>query len=177
MELINILILVSAVLLILLLWIIVGVRHFKRLKKEIIRQWEILNESLRKRQDLLPNLIETVREYDQRQEELLEEMIKERTRAAKEYRPGAEKMEFEHDLSRTINEVLNLGKKIKPLGTDTNFLELRKEIEDVEQSIEQKSKRYNKMVRGYNNQRKNILLRPLAAIFGFKVINIFEVEV
>ncbi|MFH1284712.1 MAG: LemA family protein [Candidatus Peregrinibacteria bacterium] len=177
MSLTNILIIVSAVVLILLLWIIVGVRNFKRLKREIKGQWEIVDEGLRKRHDLLPNLIETVREYDKGHEELLERMIKERTRAAKEYNPGAEKIEYEHDLSATIDEVIALGKGVKDLGTDTNFLELRKEIDGIEQNIIAQTKKYNEMVRAYNKQRNLIFLRPLAAIFGFEVMNIFEVEV
>ncbi len=176
MEFLNILIIVSAVLVILILWVLVGVRHFKHVKNEIKQEWEILDESLRKRQNLLPNLIETVRRFSQEQESLLQQMIDERIRAAKEYNPGIKKIEYEHDLSKTIHKVIDLGNANQELSRDTNFLELRKEILDIEQNIEEKSKKYNSMVRVYNRQIKSLLLKPIASIFGFKMEDIFEVE-
>lgn len=175
MELVNILIIVSAAVLILLLWIVVGVRHLRRLRKEIRGQWEILDEGLRKRHDLIPNLIETVRMYDKEQENLIERIIKERTEAEKEYYSGVNKIEYEYDLTSSINQLFELGEG-KELGRDTNFLELRKEIRDIEKNVEEKTKKYNEMVRYYNKQRGFVLLKPIAFVFGFKVENIFEFE-
>lgn len=176
MELINILIIGSAVVLILILWVIVGVRHLRGLRKRIREEWEVVDESLRKRHDMLPNLIETVREYSGDQESLLQEMIDKRARAAKSYGASGKKIEYEYDMSKVIDKVIGLGKSVQELSKDTNFLELRKRIDDLEITIEQKSKNYNKMVRYYNRHRKNIFLIPLAAIWGLKVENIFEVE-
>ncbi len=176
MDLINILIIVSAVVVILLLWLIVGVRHLKHLKKEVYDQWELVAVNLRKRADLVPNLIETVRTYDQGQEELIGEFIKQRQTAARLYIPGAKKIEYEHDLSMTINKVIGLGKENRDLGRDTNFLELKKEIHDLEENAIEKTKKHNEMVRSYNRHRKSLLLRPLAGIFGYSRLNIFEVE-
>lgn len=177
MELINILIIGSAVVLVLVLWMIVGVRHLKGLKVKIREEWDVVDEGLRKRHDMLPNLIETVRVYSPDQESLLQAMIDERRKAALEYGASGKKMEVEHDLSKTIDKVLDLGKSIAEMAKDTNFLELRKEIDDLELNIEDKSKTYNGMVRYYNRHRSGILLRPLAAIWGLKMENIFEVEI
>lgn len=177
MELINILIIGSAVVLLLVLWIIVGVRHLRGLRRGIRDEWEVVDEGLRKRHDMLPNLIETVRRFATDQESLLQAMIDERANAARKYGTSAKKIEYEHDLSKTIDKVIALGRSVAELSKDTNFLELRKEINDLEQNIEQKSKKYNGMVRYYNRHRSWLLLRPLAAIFGFGVKNIFEVEI
>lgn len=177
MELINILIIGSAVVLVLVLWVIVGVRHLKHLKVKIRDEWEIVDEGLRKRHDMLPNLIETVRVYSPDQEALMQAMIDERRKAALEYGASGKKMEYEHDLSKTIDKVIALGKSVQELSKDTNYLELRKEIDDLEINIEEKSKHYNGMVRYYNRHRSGILLRPLAAIWGLKMANIFEVEI
>ena len=177
MELINILIIGSAVVLILALWVIVGVRHLLGLRLRIREEWEVVDESLRKRHDMLPNLIETVRGYASNQESLLQDMIDKRTRAAKSYRASGGKIEYEYDLSKAIDRVLGLGKSFQELSKDTNFLGLRKEIDDLEGHIEEKSKNYNGMVRYYNKHRSWILLRPLAAIWGLKAENIFEVEI
>jgi LemA protein len=177
MELINILIIGSAVVLILILWVIVGVRHLKHLKVKIRDEWEVVDEGLRKRHDMLPNLIETVRVYSADQESLLQEMIDKRRKAALEYGANGKKIEYEHDLSKTIDKVIALGKSVQELLKDTNYLELRKEIDDLEINIEEKSKNYNSMVRSYNRHRKSIFLIPLAAIWGLKMENIFEVEI
>lgn len=173
---INLLILVSTVVSLLVLWIIVGVRHLKYLKREINEQWELIDERLRKRQNLLPNLIETVRMYVKDQEALLEKMISDRINAAKEYFAGLKKIELEHELSQIIKQVLDLGKVNAELGKDTNFLELRKEIYDIGKDLELKAGKYNGMVRYYNNHRNMMILRPLAGVFKFEVMNIFEVE-
>ncbi len=177
MELINILIIGSAVVLVLVLWVIVGVRHLLGLRLRIREEWEVVDESLRKRHDMLPNLIETVRGYASDQESLLQDMIDKRMHAAKSYGASGKKIEHEHDLSKVIDKVLGLGKGVQELSKDTNFLGLRKEIDDLEKIIEGKSKNYNGMVRYYNKHRSWILLRPLAAIWGLKAENIFEVEI
>ena len=176
MTTLNLLIVGSALIILLLLWVIVGVRHLKYLKRQIGEQWEILDESLRKRHNLLPNLIETVRVYDSGQEVLLNKMIDGRIRAAKEYNPGAKKIEYEHDLSQVIDEVIALSKGNDELKTDTNFLELRKDIDDLEKNIELKADKYNEMVRYFNGHIKNPFLMPLASVFHFGIQNIFEVE-
>ena len=176
MNSINILIAASSIVFLLVLWVVVGVRHLKYLKVEIKDQWELLDESLRKRHDLLPNLIETVRGYLQDQEELMEKLIVERHNAALEYYPGAKKIEHEHELSMTINRVIDLAGISVELAKDTNFLELKTEIEDLENNIEMKSKKYNEMVRYFNNHRRMFALQPIAVIFGFGMMNIFEVE-
>lgn len=177
MEFINIIIVAISVIFLLILWMVVGVRHLSQLKAAIDEQWEVVDERLRKRHNLLPALIETVRVYNLGKEQLEEQMIAERIKAAKEYFPGGKKIEYEHDLSTTINAMLALGKENHELGKDIYFLELKKNINDVEEEIEVRAKKYNEMVRYYNKHRTAIYLIPLAAIFSFKVINIFEMEI
>jgi len=174
----SVLILIGAGGTLFLLWLIVGLRHFKYLKSGINEQWELLDERLRKRHDLVPNLIETVRGYaGGRQEDLMRDFMVDRRQAARHHGPGSKKIEYEHALSLSINKVFDLGADITGLGSDTNFLELRTEIDDLEQDIEMKVKKYNEMVRSFNKQRKIFLLWPLAAVFRYERMDIFEVEV
>ena len=177
MELVNILIIVSAVILILLLWIIVGVRHLKYLRNEVRAQFDLIDEDLRKRHDLLPNLAETLRVFDKTKETLVEKLIADRNHAAREKTIGLKKIEYEHELSSAINQIVECGKLNVELGRDTNFLELKKEIDDIEQDVEAKTKKYNEMVRYYNRHRGLVLLTPIALIFNYKPADIFEVGV
>lgn len=176
MDKVNILIIVSTAIFLIILWAIVAVRHLKHLKLSILDEWELVDESLRKRHDLIPNLIETVRMYSQQKEELLEKLIAQRQIAAMAFGSTLPKIEAEHTLSDSVDEVLEVGKEIAELGKDTNFLELKTEIDDLEQAIEIKVKNYNQMVRYYNSHRRIFLLVPMATIFGFGNINIFEFE-
>ncbi len=176
MDLKNILIVVSAVVFIVLLWTIIGFRYLKGLKKQIAEQWEKVDEKLRKRQDLIPNLIETLRMYDQNQEVLIKNLIEQRMRAAKEYFAGPKKIEYEYDVSKSIGEIFGLAVGNKNFGSDTNFLELKKEIEDLMTGIEEESKKHNEIVRKYNQQKDSWILAILAKVFGFKEADIFEGE-
>ena len=63
------------VVILILIWIIVGRRHLRYLRSVIKAEWELVNERLKKRQSLVPNLVETVRQYDQNQDQMLEKMI------------------------------------------------------------------------------------------------------
>lgn len=166
---------VSAALLILILWTVVGVRYLHNLRKEIKNQWECVDELLRHRHDLIPNLIETLRLYKNDQEKLVERLITERKLAAKEYHTGAKKIEFEHDLTSSINEIFALGKGTD-FGKDTNFLELKTEINDLNRNTEERTKKYNDMVRFFNKQIDSFALKPLAFVFRVSEMKIFEME-
>ncbi len=173
---INLIIVVLALVIIAAFWVAVGVRHLKFLQRAIKNEWELIDEDLRKRQNLIPNLIETVRMFANDQEAVIRRLIETRILAAKEAIPSVRKIEYENDLTRDLNGIFELGKANSKLATDTNFLELRKEIEDMEQTVETKTRKYNEMTRYYNEHRKFLLLKPIAAIFGYERLGIFEME-
>lgn len=170
-------ILVPAVVVIVLLWMFWSKKHLRYLRSRIRDEWELLDENLRKRQSLVPNLVETVRNYIQAQEEMLGRLIERRMKAAREYNVGAEKIILENELTESINRVIDLGRTHQELSLDTNFLELRKEINDLERNTEEKCRTFNQMVRKYNTARDQWWMKPWAKLFGFEREDIFEFEV
>jgi LemA protein len=172
----NLLVIASAVVIILVLWFVVAMRYLRYLSREIKAQWEMIDQALRKRYDLIPNFIETIRKFTDAEEALIERTIKDRQATVKEYSNGADRMIVENYLSKDINDLINLGKKYPDLVADTNYLELRKEIDDLEQNMIEKNERYNEMVRDYNKQIQKVYMKPIAVVFGFKTVNIFDVE-
>lgn len=172
----NLVVIVSAIIVLTALWIIVAVRHFRHLKRELVDQWELVDESLRKRYDLIPNLIETIKKFTNTEEILIEKVILNRQKVVKDYSKGGERIMLEYDFTNDINELINLGKKYKELASDTNYLEIRKEIDDLEKNIEDKTNKYNEMVRYYNKHREAFILAPIALIWRFNPETIFEVE-
>ncbi|MFC1616116.1 LemA family protein, partial [Patescibacteria group bacterium] len=87
MDLENILVIVIATVFLLSLWIIVGYRNMKGLKKGINKQWKQVTNHLNLRQNLVPNLVETVKKHTNKQDELIEKIIKQRVRAITDNSP------------------------------------------------------------------------------------------
>jgi len=174
----NLLVVVGAIIVIVLLWIIAGIKHFKYLKKELNDQWGLIDEALRKRYDLIPNLIETIRKFTTSEEVLIERIIQDRQKVVKEPSDskGIERISVEYDFTNDINELIELKTKLPDLSKDTNYLELQKEIDDLEKNILVKTDKYNEMVRYYNKHREIGFLKPITAISRFGMETIFEVE-
>lgn len=176
METIHFLIIGIALIAFIVLWLAIGFKHLKNLQKEIVQYWEDLDELLRKRQDIVPNLIETVRQYIQNHESEIENLITLRMLSAKQYFPGAEKIMHEHELSAAINQLFAWRKENPELGRDTNFLEVKKEIEELGDKIEIRTRDYNEKVRYYNESLDKFYLKLIKLLFGFKRADIFEFE-
>ena len=174
----NLVVIISAIIVLGAFWVIVGVRHIRSLKKDLNDQWEMVDEGLRKRYDLIPNLIETIKSFTSEESELIEKVIQDRQIVAKITSKNSDRIVAEYDLTHDINDLINLGKKYAETGlkADTNFLELRKEIDDLEQNIEDRTIKYNEMVKYYNKHIKIAILAPITAIWRFRSQTIFEVE-
>jgi len=175
MDLVNIFIIVGSVIFILVLWVIVGVKHLKHLKLEVANQWEITDLRIRKRQDLIPLLIETFMVHVSGQESLIEQLIAERAIAAKESTPSANKMVYEGDISATLEKLFDIAKSSPEVLKDTVFLEVKSEIISVFDNAKNESKKYNDIVRLYNNHRDFLLLKPISRIFSYGVLNVFDI--
>jgi LemA protein len=172
----NYLIILSAVAIVLALWLVIGMRHLRRLRSEVDDQWELIDEDLRKRHDLLPNLVETLRVFDREKEELIAAVVEVRARAARLDERDGHKVAIEHELSGLINKMVDLRKDNRDLAQDTNFLELKKEIADIEENMEERSGHYNEMVRKMNKVVSMWWMKPLVKGLKMKKMKIFEVE-
>lgn len=169
---INLMIVIGVVLFILLFWILVGIRHFKYLRKEIGLLWEKVDFHLRKRHNLIPNLVETLRLHVSDQEQLIDKLIESRALAVKEYSCNAKKIEYEHDLSSDIAKLFGLMANLK----DANLLELKREISHEEKKAEGGTEQYNELVRKHNRHREMWFFRWLVSLFQFGRMDIFEME-
>jgi len=173
----NILILIGTAVFIIILWTVIGIKHLSNLSKNTDQVWNNVNVKLKKRYDLLPLLIETIRIYKKDAEDMISTCIALRQKAVLKYYPDAEKLEAEHNLTQVINQLFYLGISVKELLNDSVYLELRKEIDELEKSTDENTKLFNEAVRKYNSTRKSIFLILLSLIFSFKEKNIFEFEV
>ena len=151
----------------------VAIVHIRSLKDDLNSRWYNLLDKLQYRQDLLPNLIETLRNGGVNTEKLIALRSAEAVRSSK---TGSDKIFAERDLSKEINNMIEAGLKMSELAVNTNFLELKKDLDDINQEIEEISKDYNEKVRHFNK----IISKPYniipAGIIRLRKQVIFEFE-
>jgi len=156
----------------------ISVIHIRTIRDEINIRWYNLVDKLQYRQDLVPLLIETMQKYidDEKFKEKVRLLIEVRARAGQNTKPGMEKMVVEHDLSRKIKDLIQIGDTHDELRRDTIYLEVRRDLKDMRTEIEKFSSDYNNRVRKHND----ILHRPYnvvpALALRYKKKKIFEFE-
>ena len=158
-----------------LLWIAVGVRHLRLLRRNLDGSWEFVDEKIRKRHDVVPLLIEIIGRRDG-VGELVDKVVKVRDEARRIYFASGDKTEKEYDLSKAIDELVKMGTASGTVSRDTYFLELKEELEGLSSDIENRAGEYNEVVRKFNKHRKIFLLRPVALVLRGKQALIFEFE-
>lgn len=159
----------------------ISVIRLRTIRDEINTRWYNLADKLQYRQDLLPNLIETIRLFapeDKKQsyENIIQQAIKVRSQAGKNSNPGMQKIVIEHDLSDQINKLLDLSLGNTKLYQNTNFLELKKELKDIRKEIETMSDEYNQKVRNHNRAVRKIYNMIPALLMRYSKKKIFEFE-
>jgi len=160
---------IGAFLFLIILWAAVAVRHLKLLKKNLDTDWEFVDEKIRKRSDIIPFLIEISGKKD-------EALIAVRDQARRIYFSCGDKVEKEHDLSKSIGSFLAEAEKNLELSKNSYFLEGKNEIDDLNRDIENRSRQYNETVQKFNSEIKFFLLAPFALIMKYKQAMIFEFE-
>ena len=177
----NTIFIVSGVVLLLIFGFSVSIIHIRSLRDDLENRWYNLLDKLQYRQDMIPNLIETIRlnvpaENLPQYTELIQKAIDLRVLAAKNVGTGNDKMVQEHDLSKNISQLFEIGLKNVSLGTNTNYMELKKEFSDISKQIHELSDDYNKHARHHNSLvgRPYNILPALLMRFKRKLIFDFE---
>ncbi len=164
---------VSAVIVVVILWIIVAFNGFVALKNRAKEAWADIDVQLKRRYDLIPNLVETVKGYATHERELFEKVTQARANAmsaqgAKE-KAGAENM-----LSDTLKSLFAVAENYPDLKASTNFLELQRELTDTEDKIQAARRFYNTNVRDLNIKIESFPDNVIASAFGFKQMDLFQ---
>jgi len=159
----------------------ISVIRMRTIRDEINTRWYNLVDKLQYRQDLIPNLIETIKLYipedkKMQYEKIIEETIQIRFESEKNTTNGSEKIITEHDLSSHINQLLDLSIGNKELAQNTNFLELKKQLKDISKELNEISNVYNKEVRAHNRLIRNIHNLIPALVMRYSKKKIFEFE-
>lgn len=161
------------VIVLLVLWVVAiynGLIVLKNRAKEALSDIDV---QLKRRYDLIPNLVETVKGYAAHERELFEKVTEARTRAMGANGMG-EKAKAEDVLSGTLKSLFAVAENYPDLKASTNFLELQRELTDTEDKIQAARRFYNTNVRDLNTKIEVFPGNIIANMFGFKEMELFE---
>lgn len=166
---------IIAVAAIILGWIIGTFNGFIRLINRAKEAWADIDVQLKRRYDLIPNLMETVKGYATHERELFEKVTKART-AAMGAQGVAEKGKAENMLAGTLKSLFAVAENYPQLKANENFLELQRELSDTENKIQAARRFYNGNVRDLNIKIESFPSNFIAKVFNFVKREFFELE-
>jgi LemA protein len=164
-----------AVLIILLLYVIFLYNQIIRKSNQTDFAFGSIDAMLKKRYDLIPNLVETVRQYMSHEANVLTEITRLRTGLSSSM-SNEEKMDIHQDISRKLNGVLFAMENYPDLKASMNFLKLQGAWNEAEEQISAARRFYNSTIADYNNSIQTFPASLITSIFGFKPKKVFEIE-
>jgi LemA protein len=155
------------------LFLIVTYNSLILLRNRVREAWSDIDVQLKRRYDLIPNLVETVKGYASHEQTAFEKVIQARS-AAMSAQGIKEKGEAENALSGTLKSLFALSESYPDLKASANFLELQKELTDTEDKIQAARRFYNGNVLDFNTRLEVFPTNMIAGMLGFKVSEFFE---
>jgi LemA protein len=170
-----ILIIVLAVIVLGILMLISMYNSLIRLRNQVKNAWSQIDVQLKRRHDLIPNLIETVKGYMVHERETLQNVTNARSQAMSAT-GVADKAKAEGELSGAISKFFLVVENYPDLKANQNFLALQEELTSTENKISFSRQNYNDQVLFYNNKLQTFPTNTMAGMFNFKEETFFQVE-
>lgn len=167
------LVIAGAVLLLIILYVVATYNKLVSLRNRVNDQWSQIDVELKRRFDLIPNLVNTVKGYAKHEDETLEKVIKARnTYLSSGTREQA--MEADSELSSAINKLFALSESYPDLKANENFLDLQSQLKDTEEKISFARKFYNDTALLLNNKIDMFPSNLIAGLFKFTKVEFFK---
>jgi len=159
-----------------LLWGIGLYNSLIRTRQHVRESWSGIDTELKRRYDLIPNLVETVKGYATHEQETLDAVIQARNAAVASTGSVAQQAQDENALIGTLRQLFALSEAYPDLKANQNFLELQRELTVTEDRIQAARRFYNANVRDLNTKVEVFPSNILASMFGIGPEEFFEVE-
>jgi LemA protein len=163
---------------IIVLWLIATYNRLVTLQNRVEEAWADIDVQLKRRYDLIPNLVNTVKGYAAHEAQTLEKVIEARNQAMSS-EEGGNRQEIaaaENMLSGTLKSLFALSENYPDLKANTNFLELQKELSDTENKIQAARRFFNSNVKEINTQIEMFPTNLIARSFGFSEKEFFSLD-
>ncbi|MDD5318972.1 MAG: LemA family protein [Candidatus Pacebacteria bacterium] len=171
----SILTVVIIVVILVLLWLAGAYNGFIRKINQAKEAWSDIDVQLKRRYDLIPNLVNTVKGYATHESEAFEKVSAART-AAMGAGTLTDKAQAENNLAGALKSVFAIAEAYPDLKANTNFLELQRELSDTENKIQAARRFYNGTVRDLNTAVDSFPSNIIAGVFGFPKMEFFGLE-
>lgn len=171
----KIVIIVLAIVVLLVLWLVSSYNGFVRLRNKSEEAFSAMDVSLKKRYDLIPNFVETVKGYAKHEQDTLQAVINARNMAMNANSPE-QKIANDNALSGTLKSLFALTESYPDLKANQNFLSLQNQLSRIEEEIAGSRRYYNGVVNKYNTKTEMFPGNILASLFGFKRKPLYEVN-
>jgi LemA protein len=164
---------------VILIFVFIGIYNgLVRLRNQVKNAWAQIDVQLKRRHDLIPNLVETVKGYMKHERETMEAVTKARTLAQQVTSAGpGERAKAEGELSSALARLFAVAERYPDLKASQNFLALQEELTSTENKISFSRQFYNDSVMTYNNKTQMFPSNIVANMAGFKPGEFFEVTV
>ena len=170
-----ILIIAIVIIVAIVIWLISAYNGLIRLRNQIENAWSQIDVQLKRRLDLIPNLVETVKGYAAHERDTLEAVIQARNASVAAKSPG-EQAKAENMLEGTLSKLFALGEAYPDLKANQNFLHLQEELTATEGRVAYARQFYNDSVLGYNNKLQQFPTMFFARMLKFERREYFEAD-
>ena len=166
-------IIIAVVVVLLILYVMSTYNALVKLRNRVKDQWAQIEVLLKRRADLIPNLVETVKGYASHEKSTLKGVIEARNKAISATTPQ-EEMKASGELSQALSRLLALTEAYPDLKANTNFMDLQNNLKEAEDKISFGRQFYNDTVLKYKDRLEMFPSNIIASIFGFKPEPFFE---
>ena len=174
MEALLPLVIVGAACLLPLIWLIASYNRFVRVRQHISESWSDIDVELKRRYELIPNLVETVKGFAAHERSVLEDVVRLRNRALENHGSAAEQAVDESALAIGLKRLFVVAEAYPQLRSDTHFLALQRELAHTEDRLAAARRFFNANVRELNQLCESFPTNLIAGTFGFERNSYFE---
>ena len=166
---------VVGIIVIILFYALITYNNLVKLNNSLKEAFGTMDVYLKKRWDLIPNLVETVKGYASHEENTLKEVINLRNKAY-DNMSSNEKIKTNQAVSKDINKLMIIAENYPDLKASQNFQDLTKQLAKTEEDIANARKYYNAVTEQFNNKVEMFPSNIFAKLFGYKHQDMFEIE-
>ena len=170
-----VILIIAVIIVIAAIWVISAYNGFIRLRNMVEEAFATMDVYLKKRYDLIPNLVETVKGYAAHEKTTLEKVIQARNMAA-DSKTIEGRIQGENMLQSTLRSLFAVAEAYPDLKANQNFMELQSQLQRIEDEIANSRKYYNAVVKQFNTKTESFPSNIIAGIFNFTRKTMFEVK-
>ena len=166
---------IIGIVVILLIYLLFMYNSFVKLNNTVKEAFSTMDVYLKKRWDLIPNIVETVKGYAKHEKDTLESVVKLRS-SVYDKMSDDDKIQQNEKLTRGVSKIMALAESYPDLKANENFKDLSNQLLKIEDDIANARKYYNGSVRIFNNKVEMFPSNMVAGVFGYKTKKMFEVD-